>query len=71
MNRSHYWTAEQKAKWAEAERKEGCKLPRTHQNCMRILGRIERRVVNGKTRIMHFPGPARPGKTAKDRVNNK
>lgn len=37
MNRSHYWSTDQKTKWAEAERQEGCKLPRTHQNCMRIL----------------------------------
>ena len=37
MNRSQYWTADQKAKWASAERQEGCKLPRTHENCLLIL----------------------------------
>jgi hypothetical protein len=37
MNKSHYWSADQKARWAEAERREGCKLPRTHQNCLAIL----------------------------------
>ncbi len=36
MNRSQYMTDDQKAKWAAAESREG-KLPRTHQNCIRIL----------------------------------
>ena len=71
MNRSQFMTDEQKAKWAAAERQAGCKLPRTHQNCMKILGKTERRVVRGKSIIKHFPGPARPGKTAKDRRRGK
>ena len=37
MNRSHYMTDDQKAKWAVAERQAGCKLPRTHENCLKIL----------------------------------
>jgi hypothetical protein len=38
MNRSHYMTQDQKAKWALAESQAGHKLPRTHENCIRILG---------------------------------
>ena len=37
MNRSQYWTSTQIAKWRLAEAHAGCKLPRTHQNCIRIL----------------------------------
>jgi len=37
MNRSQYMTDDQKAKWASAERQAGCKLPRTHENCLKIL----------------------------------
>lgn len=36
-NRSQFMTADQKAKWLSAERQAGCKLPRTHENCTRIL----------------------------------
>ena len=35
--RSHFMTNDQKAKWLSAERQAGCKLPRTHENCIRIL----------------------------------
>ena len=38
MNRSQYWTSTQIAKWRLAEAHADCKLPRTHQNCIRILG---------------------------------
>jgi hypothetical protein len=38
MNRSQYMTTDQKAKWLSAERQAGCKLPRTHENCIRITG---------------------------------
>jgi hypothetical protein len=38
MDRSHYWTKDQLTKWSMAESREGCKLPRTHFNCIRILG---------------------------------
>lgn len=69
--RSHFMTSEQKAKWAVAESLAGRKLPRTHENCMHILGRTERRVVNGKEKIMHYPGPSRPGKTAKDKSKGR
>jgi len=37
MNRSQFMTADQKAKWLSAERQAGQKLPRTHENCLRIL----------------------------------
>ena len=37
MNRSQYMTQDQKARWATSERRVGCKLPRTHQNCIEIL----------------------------------
>lgn len=37
MNRSQCMTADQKAKWAIAESRAGCKLPRTHENCLTIL----------------------------------
>lgn len=37
-NRSFYWTASQKSKWEAAEEREGVKLARTHENCVRILG---------------------------------
>ncbi len=36
-NRSHFMTNDQKAKWAFSERQAGCKLPRTHENCILIL----------------------------------
>ena len=38
MKRHDYMTSDQKARWAFAERQAGHKLPRTHQNCIRILG---------------------------------
>ena len=38
MNRSQFMTADQKARWSFAERQAGHKLPRTHENCTRILG---------------------------------
>ncbi len=38
MNRSQFMTNDQRAKWSFAERQAGCKLPRTHENCTRILG---------------------------------
>ena len=38
MNRSQFMTADQKAKWLSAERLAGQKLPRTHENCIRVLG---------------------------------
>lgn len=38
MERSHYMTDEQKAKWAAAEEKAGHKIKRFHSNCLRILG---------------------------------
>ena len=38
MNRSQFMTSDQKAKWATAERQAGGKLPRTHENCLRITG---------------------------------
>jgi hypothetical protein len=37
MKRHDYMTQDQKARWAFAERQAGRKLPRTHQNCIRIL----------------------------------
>ena len=37
MKRHDYMTSDQKARWAFAERQAGHKLPRTHQNCIRIL----------------------------------
>ena len=38
MKRSQYMTQDQKAKWAQAERQAGHTLPRTHQNCLKVLG---------------------------------
>lgn len=38
MNRSQFMTNTQIAKWRLAESQAGCKLPRTHENCNRILG---------------------------------
>ena len=38
MNRSHFMTGDQKAKWLSAERQAGQRLPRTHENCIRITG---------------------------------
>ena len=38
MNRSQYMTTDQIAKWRLAEGQAGCKLPRTHENCTKILG---------------------------------
>ena len=38
MNRSQFMTPDQKAKWLSAESLAGCKLPRTHENCIRITG---------------------------------
>jgi hypothetical protein len=38
MNRSHYWSSTEVAKWRLAETQAGTKLPRTHENCIRILG---------------------------------
>lgn len=38
MNRSQFMTSDQKAKWLSAERQAGQKLPRTHENCIRITG---------------------------------
>ena len=35
--RSHYMTSDQKAKWMVAESQAGQRLPRTHENCLRIL----------------------------------
>jgi len=38
MNRSHYMSSAQKARWAAAEKLQGRKIPRSHQNCLEILG---------------------------------
>ena len=38
MNRSQFMTTDQIAKWRLAESQAGCKLPRTHENCIRITG---------------------------------
>lgn len=38
MNRSQFMTTTQIAKWRLAESQAGYKLPRTHENCTRILG---------------------------------
>ena len=37
MNRSQFMTSDQIAKWRLAEAQAGHKLPRTHENCLRIL----------------------------------
>jgi hypothetical protein len=37
-HRSHYMTDAQKARWLLAEKQAGCKLPRSHQNCLQYLG---------------------------------
>ena len=71
MERHDYMTQEQKAKWAYAERQAGRKLPRTHENCMTILGTYTKRVVDGELKKVLVPGPARPGKTAKDKAKGR
>ncbi len=38
MNRSQFMTNSQIAKWKLRESQAGCKLPRTHENCLRITG---------------------------------
>lgn len=75
MERKHYMTSEQKARWAAAEEREGRKIPRTHQNCQRILSTaVKVPVKNDAGKVVRWetkqiPGPARPGKTARDRAN--
>ena len=38
MERSQFMTPDQIAKWRTAEGLAGHKLPRTHENCIRITG---------------------------------
>ncbi len=66
MERARFMTRAQKARWEVAEQKEGRKIPRTHENCSRILGKAIK--THDGERIF-IKGPSRPGKTAKDRAN--
>jgi hypothetical protein len=66
QRRAQYMTQKQISIWDAAEKKEGRKIPRTHENCGRIFGRT---IKTKKGEIKFFPGPSRPGKTAKDRAN--
>jgi len=75
MKRAQYMTQAQQRIWGEAEKKEGRKIPRTHENCQRVFQKITKvpvKDLNGKitghlTKVVK--GPSRPGKTAKDRAN--
>jgi hypothetical protein len=75
MKRAQYMSSEQKARWAAAEEREGRKIPRTHENCQRILSAVVKVPVKNEQgdvvrwATKQIPGPARPGKTAKDRAN--
>jgi hypothetical protein len=72
MNRAQYMTPEQKALWESAEKREGRKIKRTHENCRKILGRYitVKDNAGNKTRVFR-PGVARPGKTARDRARRR
>jgi hypothetical protein len=37
MNRSEYMSVSQQKRWALEEERIGRKLPRTHENCVRVL----------------------------------
>ena len=37
-DRFEYWSHNQKARWLMVEEFAGHEIPRTHQNCMKILG---------------------------------
>lgn len=77
LERKQYMSQAQLRTWKAAEEKEGGKIPRTHENCQRILGKTVKvpvrddkgNKVKGKFETRFIPGPARPGKTAKDRAN--
>lgn len=72
--RAHFMTQAQQRVWEEAEKREGRKIPRTHENCRRVFATITKvpvkmdsgRIIGYETKVT--PGPARPGKTAKDRA---
>lgn len=73
MKRADYMSDDQKARWRAREEKVGSTIARTHKNCQEIFGKTVTITVEDEygnvTKVRKFvPGPARPGKTAKDRA---